>query len=413
MIQETIKVKTFGGFSISFAGATLQLERNTSTKASHLLQYLISHCDRTFTKEELVAVLYKEDEVSDPVNNLKVNIFRLRKMLVAAGLPQHDYIVYQSGSYGWNKEFPVESDVEEFERLYRRAADSVLPEEQAILWQELLEIYTGDFLPTLRGEEWVAITGVQTQKHYLDALERLCKYHQDREDYAAVMNAARTAAQVCPYEERVYLIQLRCYIAQQRYREAMMLYDEVANMLMNEMGIAPSPELAAIYRRLSDEENDGVANLIEIREYMGEHESLPGAYYCSYPAFIDSCRVLVRMVERTGQTVFLMLSTLKDAKGAPLQASDRLRDAAEAMRTAIRKALRKGDFYTRYSTSQYLVMLWGISRENCQMVADRIEKQFRQHPDSRGVRVKWEFEPATGVNMSGEDIKFTGSGWKE
>ena len=129
MSQEKIKVQTFGGFSLSYAGALLQLERNTSTKASHLLQYLVCHWDRTFTKEELVAVLYKEDEVGDPVNNLKVNIFRLRKMLVAAGLPQEDYIVYQHGCYGWNKAFSVESDAEEFDRLYERAAASGLPEE--------------------------------------------------------------------------------------------------------------------------------------------------------------------------------------------------------------------------------------------------------------------------------------------
>ena len=88
MAQEKIQVKTFGGFSMTYCGKILQLERNTATKASHLLQYLIYHWDRSFQKEELVSILYSSDEVNDPVNNLKVNIFRLRKMLIAAGLTQ-------------------------------------------------------------------------------------------------------------------------------------------------------------------------------------------------------------------------------------------------------------------------------------------------------------------------------------
>ncbi|MDD6032785.1 MAG: BTAD domain-containing putative transcriptional regulator [Oscillospiraceae bacterium] len=413
MTQEKIQVKTFGGFSMTYCGKVLQLERNTATKASHLLQYLIYHWDRSFPKEDLVSILYSSDEVNDPVNNLKVNIFRLRKMLIAAGLPPQEYIVYQKGCYGWNPEIPVEIDAELFLKALDRAERPGPMEERLPDYNEALSLYKGEFLPILRGEEWASVIDVRCQSRYLDAVETVCRWYQEQGNPAMVMNTARDAAQNCPYEERVYLIQLRCLMGQQRYQEAVMLYDEVATLLMDEMGISPSAEMTAIYRQISAEENMAVTGLGEIRDYMRERNAMPGAYHCSYPAFIDSCRLLSRVVERSGQSAFLVLCTLKDGKETPLQPSNRLREAAAAMHCAIRSSLRKGDMYTRYSSSQFLLMLLGISRENCQIVTERIEKTFRQEPGARGVRVKWEYESATNVDMSGEGLRFSsGDMWE-
>ena len=71
-MQEQIRVKTFGRFSLEYNGQLLQMEKGMATKADHLLQYLVCHWQEKFTKEELVSLLYEEGEVSDPINNLKV-----------------------------------------------------------------------------------------------------------------------------------------------------------------------------------------------------------------------------------------------------------------------------------------------------------------------------------------------------
>jgi len=44
----------------------------------------------------------------------------------------------------------------------------------------------------------------------------------------------------------------------------------------------------------------------------------------------------------------------------------------------IRTSLRSGDVYTRYSISQYLVMLPNVSAENGAKVLDRIATAFRR-----------------------------------
>ena len=43
---------------------------------------------------------------------------------------------------------------------------------------------------------------------------------------------------------------------------------------------------------------------------------------------------------------------------------------------SIQESIRKGDFYTKYNSRQYLVMLIEIEQESCQKVSKRINKQF-------------------------------------
>ena len=79
--MEQIRIQTFGKFEITYEGKVYKLERSQSTKTAHLMQYFALNQGRSFEKSELVDILYEKDEVSDPLNNLKVNIFRLRQML--------------------------------------------------------------------------------------------------------------------------------------------------------------------------------------------------------------------------------------------------------------------------------------------------------------------------------------------
>lgn len=46
------------------------------------------------------------------------------------------------------------------------------------------------------------------------------------------------------------------------------------------------------------------------------------------------------------------------------------------LRESIQESIRKGDFYTKYNSRQYLVMLIEIEQESCQKVSKRINKQF-------------------------------------
>jgi hypothetical protein len=52
--------------------------------------------------------------------------------------------------------------------------------------------------------------------------------------------------------------------------------------------------------------------------------------------------------------------------------------AASALQKAISGSLHDSDLFTRYSPSQFLIMVGDINRENCEMVARRVSARFRE-----------------------------------
>ena len=107
-----LKVKMLGTFTMEYEGRPVSFERNTLTKTNRLLQILFYAGEKGITREQLLLRLFGRDEVSDPSNSLRATVFRVRKLLAAAGIPELDeYIQMKGGIYKWTSRIPVELDV--------------------------------------------------------------------------------------------------------------------------------------------------------------------------------------------------------------------------------------------------------------------------------------------------------------
>ena len=71
--------------------------------------------------------------------------------------------------------------------------------------------------------------------------------------------------------------------------------------------------------------------------------------------FMEGYRYVRRVIERSGQSAYLLLCTMTDGKGVPLEKGERLGKVAEELEQAIRNSLRRGDMFTRYSDNQFLI----------------------------------------------------------
>ena len=86
-------------------------------------------------------------------------------------------------------------------------------------------------------------------------------------------------------------------------------------------------------------------------------------------------------MERNGQSIYLMLCTIIDSSGRPMEHSSRLDTMSRTLHEAIKHSLRRCDSFTRYSPAQFLVLLVGTNRENCQLISDRILRFFQKGTD--------------------------------
>jgi len=55
---------------------------------------------------------------------------------------------------------------------------------------------------------------------------------------------------------------------------------------------------------------------------------------------------------------------------------EKLESRSKTLRQCISSSLRRGDIFTRYSSSQYLILLVGSDKEGCNVVAGRISKKL-------------------------------------
>jgi hypothetical protein len=111
-------------------------------------------------------------------------------------------------------------------------------------------------------------------------------------------------------------------------------------------------------------------------ELTGQNDDFPGGYLCSYPIFVGIYRMVERMLERGGQSVYLMLCTVIDGKGNPLRDGPMLEELATRMGDAVRRSIRRGDAMTQYGKGQYLALLVNTTRESCSVVQKRVNERF-------------------------------------
>lgn len=129
-----LKVNMLGRFSITYGEQPITFKRNSATKAVKLLQILLHSSlveDRGSTgipRAQLLDDLFGREELANVGNNLRVTVFRLRKMLIEAGLPEYEYIVKEKGVFYWRSPMKVDLDVARFMELaiYHGTSEDVL-----------------------------------------------------------------------------------------------------------------------------------------------------------------------------------------------------------------------------------------------------------------------------------------------
>ena len=94
-----------------------------------------------------------------------------------------------------------------------------------------------------------------------------------------------------------------------------------------------------------------------------------GGYVCTYPVFQGIYHMVRRIMERGGQSVYLMLCTVVDSRGNPMKDGPMLEELSERLGEAICQSVRHGK-------GQYLVLLINTTRENCEIVQRRINYHF-------------------------------------
>lgn len=413
MIEEklpVLKVHMLGGFSMEYGDKPISFRRNTATKSMKLLQILL-HCgEGGIARGKLLESLYGREELADVANNLRVTSHRLKKMLVDAGLPEYDYIQIKSGIYRWSSPMEVEVDVHVFSNLVDSSKTETSEDKKIQLLKSACEVYHGEFLPGLSGEDWVLLESVQYKKKYTQALSQVCDSLMKQLEYETVLDLCEKASELYPFDEW-QSVQVDCLMALNRYKEAIQLYEDTAKLFFEELGISPSEKMMNQFNEMSAKMSHKPQAINEIKGGLKEDEEEDGAFYCNLPSFRDGYRLVRRIIERSGQSVYLMLCTVTDGKGRPMENKEKLAAMTDELYDAVKHCLRRGDSFTKYSPTQFLILLVGTNQENCSMIFDRISRYFAREHKSWEQYLEYYVSSIADVENDNSRISFRSNGF--
>ena len=377
----TLQVNMFGGLAINYEGKNISVGKNRTAKYVQLLEIVWLSGEAGIQKEQLTNILYDREEQSNLSNSFNNLIYQLHKQIKKSGLPDYDYVVNKDGIFFTDDAVELDSDVLRFISNIEKARATEDEEEAISFYRAAFDEYKSEVLPELATQEWLIIKSVQYQKMYAEAVVALGSYYEKKKDYETMHRIYKKAAELYPDDEW-QIGEINALIGMDAFKEAYAVYDETVRYYTDELGVTPSNDLLECYDKMSRQITNTPGKILQIRDGILEHRGAvagddDGAYDCSFPSFIDAYHILSRNMERSGQSVYMMLLNIVDYEGKRITNAAKLETRAKLLQEAIALTLRQGDTFCKYSASQFLLLLVGTNKESCKTVYRRLLNKFK------------------------------------
>lgn len=378
-------VQMFGGFSMTWNGRSVTGgSKSGETQFNYLMQILLHNRREGVSRERLERALFGDRDIADTHHAARSVIYNAKKKLKAAGLPPAPYIENRGGVYRWTEEIPVLEDAAEMERISREAAKEQEAEQALELYLDACHCYTGEFLGN-QTAVWAAQEARRYRGLFGACAEKAAELLRLVHDYPRMEELGLYAAQVSPLADWE-TITMEALVSMGRYADARKLYDDTVDLYLQELGLKPSPRMMELLDKMGTQMGHHYAVLDDIQTKLSESGRKSGGYLCSYPVFQGIYQMMARVMERGGQSVYLMLCTVVDSKGNPMREGPMLEGLSQRLGSAIVQSVRRGDAVNRYGRGQYLVLLVNLTREDCSVLQRRINYNFLVGRQRTGVR---------------------------
>lgn len=233
----------------------------------------------------------------------------------------------------------------------------------------LKDVSEKDIVCRLGGDEFLYyVEGITSQEEAVQKVEKILEVFEEKKKEIDVLKDVSISVGISlfgvdggDFEELVKKADKALYHVKQIDSEERYLFYQSANML----------------KTLEQTKSD-LNRLIDMVE---NRQSYQGAFQIDYEEFGRVYDFVVHFSQRNKQELQLILFTLFSADGSDIKLSQ-MEQAMQCMEQAIIKSLRGVDVGTRYSSSQFLVVLVGAERDDIHIVTDRIvHNYFRLYGD--------------------------------
>ena len=365
-----VQLEILGGFHLTVAGREVSKDVGRSTKLRSVLCYLILHRNRAVSRNELIDIFYEDEDQSDPVAALRMQIMRIRQFFKSIPEISAQPIVGHRGNYQWNPELPCRVDLEDFESLCSEAELAAGDDAKTELYRRAMELYSGNLSLGKDGLVWGMTLDARYHSLFTSAAEKYAALLLAQGNYPLTEEVCLQAVQYAPTDEQLYISLIQSLAQQKRYAEARNCYEQISETLHQMLGIAPSPQLQQLYHTISRGKMYHEADLGLVITSFRETNGRKTAFFCDLDQFRSIYQLEARRAPRTGTCLQVVLVTVSDAASGDTEMSHILH--------VLVHSLRNSDVVSRYSSNQFIVMLPDANLEDSHRVMERVSRAYKK-----------------------------------
>lgn len=236
--DNAIEAHLFGRFQLSCGKMTLTENDFKTKKVCGILKYVLAR-EEPQSREHLTAIFWPESDRKSAQTSLRVALYELRKTLARVNLPfESDNALLEESKDGLHlKEgVAIESDVREFDRLFREWEKAPTDDSQTL--ERLCSLYQGPFLGESECDDWTIIKREQYASMYAEAVRELGHRALDLEGPApsSVYEQLVRALEINPLDEECAATLIALYRKEGQLARARNFYQQFRRRFREEMG---------------------------------------------------------------------------------------------------------------------------------------------------------------------------------
>jgi len=283
-------------------------------------------------------------------------------------------LIFANGYYKWNEQLSIDVDTDKFE-YYIKSGDALKTNSPKLAlesYKEALSLYNGDYLPDCYDQHWIFSIRNHYRRLFLRTVINTVDLLKAERTYDDIIQLCQKAIQIDIYEEPFHLNLMEALMHKGQQKQALEHYEYITGFYYHEMGLKPSGEMRNLYKKLL-QTHAPIESESSLYEALESDVTLDNAFYCDSGVFKSIYELERRRSQRSGASFSIGVLNVTPIKNYS-ESQEALR--IDYLKQHLMEKLRKGDTFTLWSESQFVVLLPGVDSELMEKVLKRILDTF-------------------------------------
>lgn len=236
-----LTVVCFGEFAVFSRNEPIKWK---TAKVKELFAVFITNIQTYVNRDTLIDLLWPDSEYQKAKIQLHTSISHLRKTLNSMGYPGS--LTFSNQGYALELD-GFQCDAIELDRVI--AEYTSVNHDTIQVFEHAVQQYSGDYMAK-NGYEWAAIKTQSIRQKLLQLLQKMIDYYTENENWDKKQHYLQISLNYNPYSEHVLQQLMNYYITVSNRGDAVNVYHDFKNLLLEDLGILPGRATTELYESL-------------------------------------------------------------------------------------------------------------------------------------------------------------------